>query len=253
VHRSGLVVTTSHKAHEATIEHGKAYASRHQLTFRDRDALSIAALLVGSTAALVFTNEEVYVATVDGQLRFHLGTAFIRLKALERGELDPMLRAAEFEEGDSVLDTTFGLGRDARVMAKAIGSTGRVVAVESSAALYHLAYCGLDASSDSGSAPIELVHGDGPSYLAESEDNSFDTVLIDPMFNQPLTSDPGFALLRAVADPTPLDRGWVDQARRVASRWVVIKAGQPQSWFDELDVESVASHSAAAWYRTCAW
>ena len=246
---SGLFVTTSLKARPAVVDRGKRLAIERGLTFVERKGKSISSLVSEGSAALVVTNEQVHLETYEGQLRFHLGTAFIRLQAFERGELDPMLRAAEVQPGDTILDTTFGLGRDSRVMARATGPTGQITGVESSAGLFHLADLGLAANGDAASAPITLVHGDALEYLDACDDASFDVVLVDPMFTESTTSDQGFELLRAVADPTELSERWVQVARRVARRWVVIKAANSMPWFDDANIEWVPSNSNASWYR----
>lgn len=248
---SGLqpFVTTSLKARPATIERARQLSANRHLPFVERNAQSIASLLDGGLVALVVSNDEVYLETPGGQLRFHLGTAFIRLKAFERGELDPMLRAAQVEAGDRILDTTFGLGRDARVIARAAGPSGAVTGIESSAGLFHLADLGLAVDNHADSAPIGLIHGDALEYLSTCADSTFDVVLIDPMFTEATSSDRGFELLRTVADPTSLSQRWVHEARRVARRWVVIKSASSQPWFDDAKVEWVPSHSNASWYR----
>lgn len=224
------------------------------MPFVERGDRPVSAILAAGQSSLMFTNTGVHLASADGVLRFHLGTAFIRLLAFARGELDPLLRAAEAVPGDRVLDTTFGLGRDARVIARAVGTSGHVVGLESSPALFHLATQGLQhpdqsAELDGLSAPVELILADAPSYLEACEANDFDTVLVDPMFETPATSDRGFELLRAVADPTPLTEGWVHAARRVARRWVVVKASNSQPWFSSQELEWVPSNSNAGWYR----
>ncbi len=247
-----LIVSTSRKARAATIDTARSRAATWKLPFVERDDQPTSALLSDGQTALLFTNRELLLASTSGQLTFHLGTAYIRLQSLARGEHDPLVRAAEVMPGDRVLDTTFGLGRDARVIAHACGPAGHVVGVESSAALFHLSNEGLLRGADHSpdAAPIELVHGDALAHLTSSRSSSFDIVLIDPMFDEPTTSDAGFALLRAVADPTPLTEQWVSEARRVARRWVVVKAARSQPWFDNVGLSWVRSNSNAGWYRT---
>ncbi len=200
--------------------------------------------------ALTFSNDDMHIATMDGPLRFHLGTAHIRMQALSRGEADPMIRAGEIGSGDQILDTTFGLGRDARVAAMAVGSTGTVDAMESGLALFRLAQIGLDAEVlDEGHARIAIRHGDSIDFLSSCADRAYDVVLIDPMFEEPKASDSGFARLRHVADHLPLSRAWVHDARRVARRFVVLKAGRSEDWFADEGLTWVPSNSNAGWYR----
>lgn len=248
---SPLVVTASLKATEATLQTAQAKARAWGIPFVDRNRSGLERVLIHHDAALVFSNMGIHLATADGRLHHHLGTAYIRLKSLERGDSDPLVRAGELTPGDHLIDTTFGLGRDSAVAARALGPAGQITAIESSAALFHLANEALiGADPDPLAAPITLVHADARSYLAACETNSVDVVLVDPMFTAPKTSDAGFAILRSVADNTPLDQRWISEARRVARRWVILKAGSAMPWFDDEELTRVHSHSNATWYRT---
>ena len=248
-----LVVTTSLKATAETQIRARERAQHWEIPFVARDNLGIAAILPEGGAALVFSNAEMHIATSHGRLKHHLGTAFIRLKSLDRGDGDPLVRAGDLRPGDHVLDTTFGLGRDAAVAARAVGATGRITALESSTALFHLADEALAQESLlDASAPITLHHQDARTFLENQADSSADVVLVDPMFTTPKASDAGFEILRAVADTTPLDREWIRAARRAARRCVVVKVGEAQPWFDAESLVRVHSHSSATWYRASA-
>ena len=244
-----LVVTTSRKARPETQETAEHFAEARSLPFVVRNDVPIEQILSSATAALVFTNGDVHVATREGRLSFHLGTAYIRLKSLQRGDGDPLVRAGQLLVGDHVLDTTFGLGRDAIVAARAVGPSGRVEAIESSPALFHLADLSLPSHRDPHSAEIQLAHGDARKILAAMDSASVDIVLVDPMFATPKTSDAGFALLRDLADYAALDQPWIRHARRVARRAVVLKSGEAAPWFADEQLERVHSHSNATWYR----
>lgn len=255
-----LVVTTSHKARSAAIERAETFALQWGYEYRSRRDQPFEDMIGPNDAALVFTNSEVRLASHAGSLTSHLGTAFIRLKSFSRSEGDPLIRAGELQLGDRVIDTTFGLGRDAIVAACAVGHTGAVTAVESSAGLFHLGHFGLTEGAlstnqvaliaGSTPAPTEIVNADARQWLAAAPANSADVVLIDPMFDAPKTSDAGFALLRSVADAAPLDQQWVEEARRVARRFVVVKVGPSAPWFGDVGLEPVHSHSNANWWRT---
>ena len=79
---------------------------------------------------------------------------------------------------------------------------------------------------------------------------STESAFIDPMFTTPANSDAGFAALRSLADHDQLSEEWVSNARRVARRWVVVKAHKSKPWFGDVGLEWVPSNSKAAWYRT---
>ena len=244
-------MTVSHKARQETIDRARHYGDEWELPYVKRDDRPVSELGEQFGALLVFTNAEVLVATTEGQLRFHLGTAFIRLKSLERGDGDTLVTAAQAQAGDTVLDTTLGLARDSRVIARAIGETGRVHGIESSPPLFHLAQLGFENTDrPANSAPITVELLDARQYLRSLETDSFDIVIIDPMFPTPTTSDAGFSLLRHLADGHELTAEWVQDARRVARRSVVVKAAKSHPWFGEVGLEWVPSNANAAWYRT---
>lgn len=257
-----LVVTTSHKARTEAISRAKAFAGQWGYEYRERGDQPFDAMIGPGDAALVFTNSELRLASLAGSLTSHLGTAFIRLKSFSRNEGDPLIRAGELQPGDRVIDTTFGLGRDAVVAASAVGLTGAVTALESSPGLFHLGHFGLTDGAlatnqvaliaGAAPAPTELVFADAREWLSTAPSDSADVVLVDPMFDEPKTSDTGFSLLRSVADDAPIDETWVANARRVARRWVVVKAGPSAPWFADAGLEPVQSHSNANWWRASA-
>lgn len=178
---------------------------------------------------------------------------------MSRSEPDPIVRAAELRPGDRVLDTTFGLGRDSLVASCAVGPTGSVTALESSLALFLLGTHGLSngplspdelrTQFDLKPAPIDLQRAVAHEFLGEAAEDSADVVFIDPMFGEPKTSDTGFQILRSLADGSALDREWVEQAKRVARRWVVVKCGPSEPWFSNVGLEHVRGHSNANWWR----
>jgi len=203
---------------------------------------------------LLFAEQGVYIASRDGQLRPHLSTAAIRLRHIAAGEGDPLTRAADLRLGDDVIDCTYGLGRDAAVAAHIVGPRGSVVGIEASPPLFRMAdenkpLAEFDGAIDGEPAPIALVNADARAWLAAAEPKSADIVLIDPMFENPKTSDASFALLRTLADDTELDAAWVRAAQRVARRWVIVKSGSWFPWFDEIGLDAVHSHGNARWFR----
>ena len=256
-----LLVTTSHKARAETVTRAMAFAVEHGYEFASRGDDSVDTLLTTADAALVMTNDGgMSLATDHGVLKAHLGTAFIRLKSMSRGEGDPLVRAGEIQPGDHVVDTTFGLGRDAIVAACAVGASGAVTALESSNALFHLGRYGTEVGPLSPSevsnigerltpAQIDVVNEPAIPWLKAAESASVDVILVDPMFGEPKTADPGFELLRSVADDSPLTQDWIEQACQVARRWVVVKTGQAPDWLESMGAERVHSHSNATWWR----
>jgi hypothetical protein len=140
---------------------------------------------------------------------------------------DPFFEAAGIRPGDAVLDCTLGLGADALVAAVGAGPAGRVVGIEGSAPLAAWTGEGLARSALPGAERVEVRVGDHAALLASLPDRSFDVVCFDPMFRHARAQPGGFDVVRALADARPLSREAVDEARRVARRWVLVKDGAP--------------------------
>lgn len=249
-----LGVTTSLKATKELHGHAQQRAEAWGLPFFDRRKNSMVQMFEHADAMLLFAANGVYISTIHGQLRPNLSTAAIRLRQVGAGEGDPLIRAAELQAGDDVVDCTYGLGRDAVVAAHAIGSSGALTALEASPALFHMAdenkpLADLEGAVSLDAAPISLVHDDARSWLVDAPAHSVDVVFIDPMFDTPKNSDASFGILRSVANEMSLDREWVERARRVARRWVVVKSGESLPWFDDVGLVAVHSHGNARWYR----
>jgi hypothetical protein len=173
---------------------------------------------------------------VDGEeRRWAAGMGALRAKrARDRAEgggdpttHDPFLEAAALAEGDAVLDCTAGLGADALVAATAVGRRGRVVGLESSAALAAWVGEGLARSGDPAAGRVEIRAADHSAALAALPDRSFDVVVFDPMFRHARAEPAGFDLVRRLADARPLTPEALARARRVARRHVLVKDGAP--------------------------
>ncbi len=249
-----LIVTTSRLANSTTRALARRKAADWGFPYVERSDRSIELILQGTDehagAAFVFRNDGMLLSTAHTQLRFDLGTAALRLLSMARGDRDLLIRAGEIIAGDLIFDATLGLGRDALVAAQAVGPGGEVVGVESNLALFTLVSEGL-ASHDAGaeSATIQPVLGDSRKILSGEADASFDVVVIDPMFSLPGKSDGNFEALREFADPTGLDPEWVQQARRVAKRWVVAKVSYEQPWFSTEGLQRIPGMGRSRWWR----
>lgn len=172
-----------------------------------------------------------------GELYFSPGTAALRVKRLAE---DVLVRLCELKAGDSVFDGTLGLGSDALICARQVGPTGKVIAVESSLPLYALVSEGLRREPPfSDSATIDVRHGHSLAVLETLEPRSLDCVIFDPMFDLPKRSTPSFDMLRTYASHEPLDEVTLNEARRVARRWVVVKGGRYGKEFDRLGLTAL--------------
>lgn len=227
---ASLAVTTSDRIDPSLRETAQRAAAELGLPYLPRThKVPLGALLrEQARAVVVFEAGAVSLADAQGTLRFSPGLAHLRIKQLDRGvEEDMLIRHAQISGGDRVLDCTVGLAADAQVAARLAGPTGSVVALEKSPALYLLVRHGLQTlPRHPGSAPIEVLHADAADFLRAQPTASFDVVLFDPMFERTRRSSAAFEALRRHADYSELTAETVEQARRVARRWVVIKGAR---------------------------
>lgn len=68
--------------------------------------------------------------------------------------------------------------------------------------------------------PIQALAED---YVARQPDRSFEVVYFDPMFMEPRKSQAALDAIRPLAFRSVLTKDLLRDARRVATRWVVIK------------------------------
>ncbi|WNG17342.1 class I SAM-dependent methyltransferase [Cystobacter fuscus] len=254
--RVPLAVTTSGKPKEALILQAREAARAWGLPFipRRKKAPLGPLLQTAAEALLVFEREgEVSLWDAENSFSFNPGMAHLRrLRWLEGDRSDALARVAELREGDHVLDCTLGLGQDALVAAVVVGQQGRVVALEKSLALYAVVSEGLkiyDAGPES--CRVEPVHTDAHAYLRTLPPGSFDVVCFDPMFEKPKKSQPAFEMLRRFAEHAPLTPEVLEEARRVARRWVVVKGAKHSEDLRKLGLEAEpgSRYTSVIWGR----
>ena len=250
-----LAVTTSSDPSPAAAAAAREAARRHALPFADRGRLPLADVAAREGAdALLVLGAHAALWSEGAEERWHPGMGALRAKRLAIGERltgDSFLEAAGLRPGDALLDCTLGLGADALVAAAAVGPGGRVVGLESSAALAAWVAEGFARLGEEAARRVEVVHADHAAFLAAAPERSFDVVAFDPMFRHPRAATPGFALLRRLADARPLAREAIDRARRVARRGVLVKDGTPGWDLARLGLAPLPGRRGA--HRLYAW
>ncbi len=204
-------------------------------------------------ALLIFGHDGVTLWDQEGHHGFHGGMAHLRRRRWAEGDrTDTFVRMTQLRPGDAVLDCTLGLGQDAMMASIAVGPTGRVVGVEKSLPLYALVSAGLE-SYELGpdSCRVEVVHADAREYLRTLPSRSFDVVFFDPMFSKPRKAQPGFDVLRRFADYAALTPETLQEGRRVARRWVVVKGSKHSDDLKKLGItaEPGSRYTDVIWGR----
>ncbi len=160
---------------------------------------------------------------------FHIGTAKLRLLQLTRGGHDRLCDLLP-TGCKSVLDATFGEGKDSLVLSYALGERGQVTALEKSKALWEIGRWGLSHFVDKEPAVtaalrrIQLLHDDFKDFLQKAETDSFDAVYFDTMFRKPVKEEENNRdAFRSGACYDLLDDATLREAMRVAKYRVIVK------------------------------
>lgn len=209
-----------------------------------RRGLSVRKLLEasGDNRVIIVTDTETrfYDHPDEPPLYFHPSMAFIRVKRLRKGESDPLLAVSRCQPGDRVIDCTAGMAADSLVFSYAVGENGHVDALESEPVLCALVREGLSAYEsglpdvDAAMRRIRLVNANHAEYLAALPDNSADIVYFDPMFRQPIMESAAIGAFRSLANMDALSEEVIEQAKRVASKSVVMKENGRSGEFQRL-------------------
>ncbi len=224
-----LGVTVTRQVTIARRAYARKQAERWGACFVPQGDQPLRRLVHRFDAVLVFEQDRLRLADRHGDMAFHPGMAYQRIKRLSYGVVDPLVEVGRILPGQRVLDATLGFGQDALVAAVAVGPTGGVVGLEASRALAAFAEEGLRGCALPKGTNLEVSHvicvqhAEAVTWLTTTR-QAFDLVLLDPMFRQPKRAQPSFDLLRRHALHAPLDDLLLKAALEKAST-VVVKLG----------------------------
>ena len=225
-----MLITTSFRANEQTIETAKTLAEDLHGEYRERRKQSVRQLAKNYGDVLVVGNERFEWYQPNGEkFFFHPSSAMFRVKRILRGEKDPLIEAAQLQPGDSFLDCTLGLGSDAITASCATGPNGKVVGIEKNPITALLVREGLNtwqtgvAEVDEAMKRMSVISGDSIEQLKRLPDRSFDIVYFDPMFEETIQESASIAPLRHVAEHHFDHEMAIQEAMRVARKRVVLK------------------------------
>ena len=237
-----FIVTTSRKPKAISETLAKTFAENLNLKFVPRADFNLETLKQNYNVENIFLirNNFPVILTNEGELFFHPNAAHLRIKNLRQGEGDRLIDAAKITSGDKILDCTLGLGSDSIVESFAVGTTGKVTALEINPVLAEVVRYGMKNFSDDtppvieAMRRVEVVTANYFDYLKNLEDNSFDVVYFDPMFRHAINKSSGINPIRPLADNRPLEIDSVREACRVARRCVVMKENSRSAEFARL-------------------
>jgi|HigsolmetaAR204D_1030405.scaffolds.fasta_scaffold00001_105 hypothetical protein len=239
-----MIVTTSYDPSRDIVSLAERLAEQLKARIVRRDRMTVRALQEAhSVRDVVVVTEKGLKCYRNGNepLFFHPGTSMFRIKRMLSGtHREPMLEISEAGPGDTVIDCTAGLCSDAIVFSHAVGSEGRVIAVEADPLISLVASHGLQSletdvpEMNAAMRRIEMRHGHHLDVLRSLPDKSADIVYFDPMFRTPVEKSNGIAPLRAYAHNQTVSIDAVEEARRVARKTVVLKEIRGSGLFGEL-------------------
>ncbi len=251
-----IAVTVSSKAGPDLRVQARAQAAKWGVPFFDRPKKRGLARAENPCAAYLMLRGDGWVLRdASNALRFTPGMAQLRIKRWDDGDRDDVLiTLAQLKPADEVLDCTFGLGADSLVCAHVVGAKGRVLGLEKSFPLAALAQVSVDSVRTPVSAPILIECADARERLSQLPARSFDVVLFDPMFAKPQTAAPHFDMFRRYACHDALTPQMLEDARRIARRYVLVKGSRYSDDFKKLGIREAPDQRIAKvmWARVAA-
>lgn len=238
-----MIVTTAEKPDEAMRAKAARLADELGVPYRERRGYSVAGMQRhwSEDNLLVVGREQIKLVTRGGDpLFYHPSMALIRLKKLLAGGEDRLLQAAQVRKGDQILDCTAGMCADALVLSYAVGTTGRVVAMESSPILHAVIREGMAMYSlgipelDEALRRLQLVRNRYEEHLKMLANDSFDIIYFDPMFERPVHASSALQPLRQHAEQGALSEAALAEAKRVARKRIVLKDHRDSGQFERL-------------------
>ncbi|MFC7687211.1 class I SAM-dependent methyltransferase [Ureibacillus sp. GCM10028918] len=240
------LVTTAGRPDELSMALARKACNELNIRFEPRNKRSISKLSRFFNANVIVAGKnryEYYPKGAAAPFFFHPNSAAFRLKRVARGEQDPFLDACNLISGDSYLDCTLGMGADAMLAAYKVGESGKVVGLEDDANVAFIVKSGMKVY-DTSELPltscmrqIQVIQSEAVEFLKQQQDNSFDVVYMDPMFEELIEESNNFEALRVAGSHLHLTEEWVEEAFRVAKKRVVVKAHFRSTMFEEFGFE----------------
>jgi hypothetical protein len=238
-----MFVTTAGRTNEHMIERAMGTAAILGVEYIPRNKKSIQSLQKEMDSDCIVVSKERNELFAKGERQpffFHPNSAMFRIKRLMKQEHDPFADVSCLTEGMSFLDCTLGLASDSIVASYLVGETGKVIGVEGQSFLAFLVKMGL-CKWDSGHSAmndamkrIQVVNDKALNVLQSLQNDSFDCVYFDPMFEESVLESDGIKALGQFALYDDLLEETVREALRVSRQRVVLKDHYKSSRFEKF-------------------
>lgn len=226
------IITTGGRPDKASLHYANEAAEALAYPVVERKKRSIRSLQLTYEANILVAGSnryEMYYIGMEKPFFFHPNSAAFRLKRLIKGEKDPLIEATRLQLGDSFLDCTLGLASDSIIASFIAGENGKVLGLEANPDIAFITKRGLlsfpseTKMLEEAMKRIDVYPREAVSTLKEMPNKSWDVVYMDPMFTEPIEKSSNFTTLRQMGCQDSLTEEWVDEARRVCRRCVVVK------------------------------
>ncbi|MCD6550846.1 class I SAM-dependent methyltransferase [Thermotoga sp.] len=235
-----FVVTTSHKPSKDQVIQARELAEKLGTDYIPRRRLKE----IEVDFYYVVEKSRLSIKWPGGEFFFHPSAAILRMRNIRNGQRDYLIETLQPEGNEVVLDTTFGLGSEAILMA-AFLPKGKVIGLEGSVHIYTVVKYGMKHFETDikwlkeALKRIELYHTDFKRYVKEQPDNSFDVVYCDPMFENPVYASSAMNPLRPFAVYGTVNEDDVKEMLRIARKKVILKSHIKDSLFKRISMDEL--------------
>lgn len=236
-----MIISTSYKVNKSILNKAQELSSKYSLTFVPREKHTLKQLFERyQCPVIIVTGTHIRYHSQDSEVYFHPNLAQVRSKRIADGQTDALIEISQLKPGMSLLDCTLGLGADSLIASQVVGNSGRLVATESNFVMYLITSEGLkyypfeNPILCEASKRIEMHHQNAFDFLKKQDENSFDVVYFDPMFDSDIKETTPFNHVRRIADYYPLNHETIAEAKRVAKQCVIMKNHYLSDTFESL-------------------
>ncbi|MBD8068087.1 class I SAM-dependent methyltransferase [Bacillus sp. PS06] len=254
-----MIVTTAGRTNQEWADFASQIADELRIEYIVRKKRSVIELqqLFDDDVIVVGKNRlEIHMRNASEPMFFHPNSAMFRAKRIAKGEHDPFLESAGLEKGMKVLDCTLGLGSDSIIASFSVGSEGTIIGLEVNPYIAYVVSKGLQTwesgheKLDEAMRRVHVVSKDHYSYLLECENDSFDVVYFDPMFEESIDESNGINGLKNLGEKTSITKRVINEARRVAKKRIVLKDHWKSANFQKYGFNVVQRKSAKFHFGT---
>lgn len=252
-----IAVTTARSCQESLLSEARRKAAEMGLPFLERKgsllSMKQSFLLDG---ILLFSKKGPSFWTEEGEYRFHLGTAVLRILQMERGNTDRLCQIIPPGKNLKILDCTFGCGGDSAVLSWFAGPQGTVDSLEINPVLFEIGREGLshfvcekDSTITEALRRIHLIHADFHQFLQKAGSKAYDVIYFDPMFREPVKrKENRIKAFRRATCKDQVDSHVLQEARRVARYKVIVKERPFSPLFRNQEFTAVYHHGQSTAY-----